>query len=139
MTERHRIGPRRNNRGGIRSKAGRKPGPVDLTVAVHPTGGGVAEMNAARQKSGELTPPQRVAITLYVRGVSKLQIAGKLNRDWKTISKWIEANPEAVAEEVRKYSATDYFLPHVPRAVQTTVEVMENASHKPGLWLPRRY
>lgn len=72
--------------------------------------------------------PELVAIQLYCRGLGKTEIARRMNKSPRTIDHWIRSNPAAVREEVRRYSAVDYFLPHVPKAVETTVDVMETGA-----------
>lgn len=69
--------------------------------------------------------PERVAIQLYCQGINKTEIARRMNKGRSTIDSWIRNNPAALREEVSKYSAVDYFLPHVPRAVEATLDVME--------------
>jgi transposase len=105
--------------GGYRAHGGRKTGPVDLTVV--PT---TEKAPRRRQRAG-----LELALALYARGVRTNEIARRLDREDHTIRAWIREHPEIVAAEVEKVAggAAELFRAHVPRAVETTVEIMERA------------
>jgi transposase-like protein len=112
----------KTNKGGPTPGAGRKPGPVDYSVEVD---GSETGLNPPKVTS--LEGPALLAVQLYVQGITKSEIARRMGKDRHTIDRWLTENAKLITQEVRKYSAVDHFLPHVPAAVATTVEVMEKA------------
>jgi hypothetical protein len=110
--------PRASNQGGKQPGAGRKPGNRPLQLMT-PDGD-------ERTHSSDVAPHIRAGLALVARGLSKAEVARRLNRRPQAVFQWINLYPDVLEQETLKLIDPGMvFAPMVPNAARAYHQALE--------------